>query len=105
MMSTQLSNPYSRGTPEHTLWAHWHRDFFNQPVHGQLLALESQLRHNLTKLLELSASLAPSVVQREIHSQLIELEESINLLDDAAEHAFVRVVSRGSTIPTNDQDS
>lgn len=96
-MSTQLSNPYARGTPEHTLWAHWHRAFFNQPVHGQLLAIEAQLRHNLTALLQLSSSLAPSEVQREIHSHLIELEESINLLDDAAEHAFVRIVSRGST--------
>ena len=93
-MSTYASNPYAQGTPEHMLWERWHRAFFDQPVHGQLLAIESQLRHNLAALLRLNASVAPSDGQREIHSRLIEVEENLNLLNEAAEHAYVRIVSR-----------
>ncbi len=93
-MSTYSGNPYAQGTPEHMLWARWHRAFFDQPVHGQLLAIESQLRYNLTALLKLNASVAPSDGQREIHSRLMEVEENLNLLNEAAEHAFVGIVSR-----------
>jgi hypothetical protein len=95
MMSAHLTNPYARDTPEHMLWARWHRAFFDQPVHGQLLAIESLLRHNLSTLLKLNAKAAPSEVQREMHSRLMEVEEHLDLLDEAAEHAFVRIVSRG----------
>ena len=100
-MSSHSSNPYAQGTPEHMLWARWHRAFFDQPVHGQLLAIESLLRHNLSALLQLNASAAPSDVQREMHSRLLEVEENLNLLDEAAEHAFVRVVSRGPAAARN----
>lgn len=96
-MSSFLENPYTRGTPEHRLWARWHRAFFDQPVHGQLLAIESQLRCNLRDLLHLNASAAPSEVQREMHARLLEIEESVNLLSESAEHAFVRVVTHRPT--------
>lgn len=92
-MSSFLENPYPRGTPEHRLWACWHRAFFDQPVHGQLLAIEFQLRCSLRELLRLNASVAPSEVQRDMHARLVEIEESVNLLNEAAEHAFVRVVT------------
>ncbi len=95
-MSTQLNNPYAHGTAEHTLWARWHRAFFNQPIHGQLLAIESQLRQNLTALFRINAGIAPSEIQQEMRSSLLEVEESVNLLNEAAEHAFFCVVSHGS---------
>jgi len=103
-MSTHVSNPYAPDTPEHRLWARWHRAFFDQPIHGQLLAIESQLRHNLAALFKLNASVAPSDGQREIHSRLMEVEEGINLLDEAAEHAFMRIVTRGPLIVQDGQD-
>jgi hypothetical protein len=68
-------------------------------------AIESQLRHNLTELLQLSSSLPPSDVQRTIHAQLMELEESLDLLDEAAEHAFVRVIARKSSVLHNGEDA
>jgi hypothetical protein len=104
-MSTHSSNPYALGTPEYALWARWHRVFFDQPVHGQLLAIGSQLRHNLTELLQLSSSLPPSDAQRAIHAHLMEIEESLNLLEEAAEHAYVRVISRKSSVLHNGENA
>ncbi len=92
-MSSSVENPYTRGTPEHSLWARWHRAFFDQPVHGQLLAIESQLRCSLRELIHLNAGVAPPEAQREMHSHLLEIEESLNLLNEAAEHAFVRIIT------------
>ena len=92
-MNAHVNNPYPHGTPEHHLWAHWHRAFFDQPIHGQLLTIESQLRQNLTLLRHLSSKIASAEVQRELQSCLLEVEENVNLLDEAAEHAFVRFVS------------
>ncbi len=97
-MTAHLTNPYMQGTPEHLLWEHWHRAFFDQPIHGQLLTIESQLRQNLSALLKLSAKVAPPEVQRELQACLADVEESVNLLDETAEHAFMRIVSRESTV-------
>lgn len=93
-MTSRSNNPYVRGTPEYRLWARWHRAFFDQPVHGQLLSIESQLRQNLNELRRVVANLPADDSRRELRQCLIEMEESIDLLDEAAEHAFVRVVAR-----------
>ena len=94
MLSPHLSNPYARNTPEHSLWARWHRAFFDQPTHSQLLVIESQLRQSLSALLALNARAPSTDLQREFHAHLIEVEESVNLLNETAEHAFIRIVTR-----------
>jgi hypothetical protein len=96
MMSAHLTNPYARNTPEHMLWARWHRNFFDQPVHRQLMAIESQLRQTLSALLQMNANVTPSDIRSEMRSCLLEVEESVDLLNEAAEHAFVRLVSEGA---------
>jgi hypothetical protein len=96
MMSTSLTNPYPLNTPEHMLWARWHRNFFDQPIHSQMMAIESQLRQALRALLQMNAGVAPSEVQCEMRSCLLEVEESVNLLNEAAEHAYVRLVTEGA---------
>ena len=93
IMSSTTTNPYTHGTPEHTLWARWHSVFFEQPIHGQLLSIESHLRASLTALRQTNAHVSSPEVQRDMHSHLREIEESVNLLKEAAEHAFVRVVT------------
>ena len=93
MMSMHPSNPYAIDTPEHMLWARWHRAFFHQPIHGQLLSFESQLRQSLHAAFHLSSDLASSEAQLEMRAHLLEIEESINLLAEVAEHAFFGVIS------------
>lgn len=101
-MSSLSKNPYLRGTPEHRLWERYHRAFFDQPVHGQLLSIESQLRHNINELRRIAAKLPADATRPELRQCLLEMEESVDLLDEIAEHAFVRVISRGS-MPVQDR--
>lgn len=93
-MGMAVGNPYAEGTPEHTLWAHWHRTYFDQPVYSQLADVESTLRESLCELLRLNARVGEVELQRQIHSFLLRLEAGINLLDEIAEHELVRVVAR-----------
>lgn len=93
-MSPSSSNPYAHGTPEHLLWARWHRAFFNQPIHGQLMAIESHLRESLTALIRICDTVPSPELQQALQAHLIDIEESVDLLNEAAEHAYYTVVSR-----------
>lgn len=99
-MSNYAKNPYPPGTPEYAIWARWHRAFFDQPIHGQLLAIESDLRQTLSSLLDLTAQLDASAMRCNLQTRLVEMEASINLLEEMSEHAFVRIVMREPAAPS-----
>jgi len=92
-MKPSFSNPYARNTPEHRLWARWHRAFFDQPLHSQVLSVESQLRQTLSGLLQLSCKMEDSPLRSEVRTRLLEIEDAVDLLDEVAEHAYVQVIA------------
>ena len=95
-MRTAAGNPYAEGTPEHALWAHWHRAYFDQPVAAQLADIQSSLRQCLSALFRLNVKVVSFELRQQMRSCLLQVEENVNLLDEVAEHELARVVSRDS---------
>ncbi len=88
------TNPYQRGTFEHGLWEAWNQDFFQQPVHAQLLEIEQQLREQIHTLTRLTQEIEPGRLRRQITDCMLEIEARAQDLSDIAEHQFMEVVTR-----------
>jgi hypothetical protein len=90
------TNPYQSSTFEHGLWEAWNRDFFQQPVHGQILEVEHQLREHIHTLTHLVQQMEPGRLRRQITECLLEIETRAEDLSDIAEHQYMELVTRVS---------
>lgn len=96
------TNPYQSGTFEYGLWEAWNREFYQQPVHAQILEVEHQLRENIHTLTHLVQELELGRLRRQITGCMLEIETRAEELSDIAEHQFTAVVTRTAS---HDSDS
>jgi len=87
-------NPYQGDTFEHALWESWNRDFFQQPVHAQILEIENQLREQVHALSHLIQEMEAGRLRRQMTDCILALESHAEDLSEIAEHQFLAVVSR-----------
>jgi len=92
-MSASFDNPYPKNSAEHHLWHRWHRAFFNEPVHAQFHEIESELRHTITTLSKTGERIESPDLREEMRSAILQLEHTALMLTEAAEHAYMRVVT------------
>jgi hypothetical protein len=88
-MPTRRRNPYSPGTQHHHLWEEWNDQFFDQPIHGQLYQVESELHLIIKRLTLLCNRLTDPTIKREMRNHIIQLEAEANQIGKMAEHARV----------------
>jgi hypothetical protein len=88
------TNPYQGGTFEHALWEAWNREFFQQPVHSQILETERQLRENIHALTQLIQEMEHGRLRRQITDCMLEIETRAEELADIAQHQYLEVVMR-----------
>jgi len=86
-MSHVANNPYPQEVPEHGLWERWHQLFFAQPIAEQLVELQAHLRGNLEHFQALSPEVGPAAVNERFQREVIDLEDSVNLLKEITAHA------------------
>jgi len=86
-MSFVANNPYPQEAPEHGLWERWHQLFYAQPLAEQLVELHAHLRGNLEHFQALSSEVSPAAVNERFHREVIDLEDSVNLLKEITAHA------------------
>jgi hypothetical protein len=97
-MPRSAGNPYPVNSPEHSIWERWHQGFFAEPVHSQLYAIEADLRRAMTEVMQITGQIAVASLRTNIRSRLLQIEEGLLLLEEAADHAYQRVVTT-SAVP------
>ena len=98
-MSASFGNPYPKDCAEHHLWHQWHRAFFDEPVHAQFYEIESELRHTITTLLKTGERIESQDLRGEMRRVILQLEQTALMLTEAAEHAYIRVVTAPQAEP------
>jgi hypothetical protein len=86
-MSHIANNPYPQEAPEHGLWERWRQLFYAQPLAEQLVELHAHLRGNLEHFQALSSEVSPVAVNERFHREVIDFEDSVNLLKEITAHA------------------
>jgi hypothetical protein len=85
------TNPYPQEVPEHGLWERWHQLFYAQPMAEQLVELHAHLRGNLDHFRAMSPQIGPAAVNERFRQEVVELEDSVNLLEEIAAHASEQI--------------